>query len=187
MMAPENMSIQMLSTYNSKYVLVFVTLQLGLSSDQTQISSTNFGGYGDEGKWVWMARISGNAATRLTQEGYMNEQLTWSNETNFGNTTQSTSGSVFTYNDLGLNSTIYKLMSYAEQQYASAYGLTNNNQVADTPSYFTPVYLAGLELTPTDSAKYGLLVPLVCLYQIDYDAYNAATPTQPYLSRLKVK
>jgi dolichyl-diphosphooligosaccharide--protein glycosyltransferase len=175
MMAPENMSIKMLSTYNAKYILVFVTLQLGLSSDSTQITSTNLAGYGDEGKWLWMARISGGAETRFINEGYMNSQLSWTNETSFGNTTTTSSGSTFTWNEMGLNSTIFKLMSYAEQQYANGYGLTNNDQTAE-PSYFTPAYIAGLELSPVDSAQYGLLVPLVCLYKINYDAYNAANP-----------
>jgi dolichyl-diphosphooligosaccharide--protein glycosyltransferase len=177
MMANETQSLKMLSTYDAKYVLVFVTLQLGLSSDQTQISSVNFAGYGDEGKWVWMARISGEAETRLIQQGWMNDQYHWTNETYFGNTTinNSTGQQQFVWNSNGLNSTIYKLMSNAEQQYASQYSLPVNDQTAEAPTYFTPAYIAGLEITPSESGQYGLLVPLVALYKINWDAYYAAT------------
>jgi dolichyl-diphosphooligosaccharide--protein glycosyltransferase len=177
MMAPENMSLKMLSNYNAKYVLVFLTLQLTLSSDNTQITGVQFGGYGDEGKWYWMARISGEAQTRLTQEGYMNNDLWWNNETTFANTTYTSSGtSSLNWTQAGLDSTIFKLMSDAEQQYANQYGLTVADQTASAPTYFTAKFISGLEAAPADVAQnYGLLVPIVALYEINWDAYNAAT------------
>ncbi len=181
MMANETQSLKMLSNYNAKYVLVFVTLQLTLSSDRTQITGVQFGGYGDEGKWVWMARISGEAETRLLSNEsfgtqWMNAQYKWTNETTFGNTTTDSSGqNVFNWSSMGLNSTIFKLMSNAEQQYANKYGIPVSGQTGEAPTYFTPAYIAGLEITPSQSGQYGLLVPLVALYKINWDAYNTAT------------
>jgi hypothetical protein len=171
----------MLSNYNAKYVLVFVTVQNILSSDQTQITGVQFAGYGDEGKWVWMARISGEAETRLLSDetfgtSWMNSDYKWTNETTFGNTTTNASGqNVFNWSSMGLNSTIFKLMSDAEQQYASKYGIPVTGQTGEAPTYFTPAYIAGLEISPSASGQYGLLVPLVALYKINWDAYNAAT------------
>ncbi|MCJ7763369.1 glycosyltransferase family 39 protein, partial [Candidatus Bathyarchaeota archaeon] len=80
-MANETQALKMLSKYNASFVLVFVTLQEVLSSDGTSISSVKFGSYGDEGKWMWMARISGEANDRLTKAGFMDSQYQWTNET----------------------------------------------------------------------------------------------------------
>ncbi len=181
MMANETQALKMLANYHAKYVLVFVTVQNILSSDQTQITGVQFANYGDEGKWVWMARISGEAETRLLSDktfgaSWMDNDYKWTNETTFGNTTTNTSGqSVFTWSSMGLNSTIFKLMSNAEQQYANKYSLPITGQTGETPTYFTPAYIAGLEITPSQSGQYGLLVPLVALYKINWDAYNTAT------------
>jgi dolichyl-diphosphooligosaccharide--protein glycosyltransferase len=169
MMANETQSLKMLSKYNASYVLVFVTLQLQLSSDQTQITGVQWAGFGDEGKWTWMADISGNARDRLIDEGYMTASYQWTNKTDFGfNATTSQTQ----WNDMGLNSTIYKLMSTAEQQWATKYGITPA-QAAYAPVYFTPAFISGLEINPQQT--YGGLIPLVCLYKINWDAYYNAT------------
>jgi hypothetical protein len=40
------------------------------------------------------------------------------------------------------------------------------------PEYFTEAYFAGVDLNPIDaSAKYGGLIPLVALYEIDWQKY----------------
>ena len=57
------------------------------SANQAPAASTYIAspsGYGDEGKWSWMARISGEAKNRLIQEGYMNPATAWTDETTFG-------------------------------------------------------------------------------------------------------
>jgi hypothetical protein len=41
-----------------------------------------------------------------------------------------------------------------------------------TPTYFKEAYFAGLETSPF---QYGGLVPIVAIYQIDWQAYYAAT------------
>ena len=173
MMAPENQSVTMLRTYNAKYLLVFLTLKLAISSDGTQVTGVGFAGYGDEGKWSWMARISGEAQTRYIKEGFMDSQVSWTNETSFGSVSNDTNQ--FVWNDMGLNSTIYKLMVSAEQTYGNRYGITASDQAATALSYYTPEYLAGLEITPSQAAQqYGLLIPIVALYKINYSAYDAA-------------
>ncbi|HTY74542.1 MAG TPA: STT3 domain-containing protein, partial [Candidatus Nanoarchaeia archaeon] len=182
MMSNETMSLKMLSNYNTSYVLVFVTLQLKLSSDQTQITGVQFGGYGDEGKWPWMARISGEAETRLMGDTtfgqtWMTPDYSWNNDTTFATSSvnNSTGQQQIVWTDMGLNSTVYKLMYDAESRYATQYGITASETAATQPAFFTPAYIAGLELTPSESGQYGLLVPLVALYKIDWAAYNAAT------------
>jgi len=182
MMANETQSLKMLANYNVSYVLVFVTVKLKLSSDQTQITGVQFAGYGDEGKWPWMARISGEAQTRFISDttfgqSWMNSNYSWTNDTTFATTqiNNSTGQQSVVWTDMGLNSTVYKLMYNAESQYASRYQIPASETAATTPTYFTPAYIAGLELTPTASAQYGLLVPLVALYKINWAAYNADT------------
>ena len=89
-MGNENESMHMLNTYNSynnpgqvKYIMVFTVLQISQSSSgSTYIVGPS--GYGDEGKWSWMARISGEAKNRLIETGYMNPATAWTDETTFG-------------------------------------------------------------------------------------------------------
>ena len=177
-MANETQALKMLSKYNASYVLVFVTLQEVPTSDGTSISYVQFGSYGDEGKWMWMARISGEANDRLTKAGFMDSQYQWTNETAFGQYSNQTSGSVtWEWNTFGQNSTIYKLMSYAKQQWATQWNITPDVQ-ATPPEFFTVAYIAGLELAPvTAYSQYNGLIPLVALYKINWDAYYNATAT----------
>jgi len=119
-----------------------------------------------------MADISGNAKDRFIREGFMTADYQWSNKVDFG--FNATSGAV-EWNAMGKNSTIYKIMSNAEQQWADKNGFTPSESTA-TLDYFTPVYIAGLEVDATTAAQqYSTLVPLVCLYKINWDAYKNAT------------
>jgi dolichyl-diphosphooligosaccharide---protein glycosyltransferase len=174
LMANETMSAKMLATYNSSYILVFTTIQLDVSSGS--LNGVKFAGYGDEGKWVWMADISGNVRSRFMQTGFMDTGYQWTNKTDFG--FNATSGQTV-WNDMGLNSTIYKLMYNAESLWAAKNGIPAEDTAAPAPTIFTAEYIAGLELDiNTAASEYGGLIPLVCLYKINWDAYNAAiTPT----------
>ena len=82
-MAPENLSMVMLEQYDAKYILVFTTLGLSSSSDGSYYIASSVG-YGDEGKWSWMARISGQARDRFIQDGYLSEEDAWTDESDFG-------------------------------------------------------------------------------------------------------
>jgi asparagine N-glycosylation enzyme membrane subunit Stt3 len=182
MMANETQSLKMLQNYDVEYVCVFLTLQLQVSSSN-QLTGVSFAGFGDEGKWYWMARISGEAESRfLSPEtfgtAWMNDEYRWTNETTFATTTvdNTTGRQVQTWTDMGLNSTIFKLMSNAEQAWASRNSLTVTDQQAAALTYFTPAYIAGLEVDYNTVAQlYGGLVPLVALYKIDWAAYYTAT------------
>jgi len=170
MMANETMSAKMLATYNASYVLVFTTIQLDVSSGS--LNGVKFAGYGDEGKWVWMADISGNAHTRFTQEGFMNANYQWTNKTDFG--FNATSGQTV-WNAMGLNSTLYELMYHAENLWAAKNGIPAEDTAASAPTIFTVEFIAGLDLDlNTAASQYGGLIPLVALYKIDWNAYNAA-------------
>jgi dolichyl-diphosphooligosaccharide--protein glycosyltransferase len=160
-MANETSSLEMLKRYNAKYLLVFTTLGLSSSSGTTTVGSV---GYGDEGKWMWMARISGQAHDRFVSSGFIDEDSAWTDETKFGSYSNE---SKWVWNDAGTNSTIYKLMSWATHEWASAYGVTEQAAYSQ-PQYFKDAYIAGLNLQPSETSKYGGIIPLVCLYEIEY-------------------
>ena len=158
----------------SAYILVFTVVQISQTSSGSYVASP--AGYGDEGKWVWMARISGEAKNRLLSEGYMNSATAWTDEKQFGATDNSTGRWV--WNDQGQNCTVNELMNYAEVQYCNALkaaGFTiSPDTTTTTPTYFTADKIAGIETSP---GQYGGLVPLVAIYKINWNAYYAATGT----------
>ena len=171
-MANETQSLKMLALYNAKYILVFTTLGIGTSST-TGYYVASPAGYGDEGKWMWMARISGQARDRFIQEGFIDENSSWTDETTFGSAVNET----WVWNDVGKNSTIYKLMSWAKQRWCdvSGGGYIYPDEAGVQPEYFKETYFAGLDASPS---KYGGLIPLVALYEIDWQKYyNATSPT----------
>jgi hypothetical protein len=170
-MADENHSLPMLSRYDAKYILVFTTIAIGQSSNQ-QYYVASPAGYGDEGKWSWMAKISGQARDRFIQTGFIDAKSAWTNEATFGNVS---STNTWQWNDVGKNSTIYKLMSWAKQLWCDGTnGLIQPDEQGVQPTYFKVAYIAGLDVPPT---KYGGLIPLVALYEIDWQAYYNATAT----------
>jgi dolichyl-diphosphooligosaccharide--protein glycosyltransferase len=172
-MANETQALKMLQQYNAKYILVFITLKLGQSSDQQSYVASP-AGYGDEGKWMWMARISGQAHDRFIQTGWIDENASWTDETAFGQADNSTGA--WGWNDKGQNSTIYKLMSWAEQRWTESAGMgyVTPDSPGVEPTYFKEAYFAGLDLNFYDAAqRYGGLIPVVALYEIDWQAYYA--------------
>ena len=180
-MGNETQSMQMLRTYDpahTKYILVFTVLQISQSSS-TGAYVASPAGYGDEGKWSWMARISGEAKPRLTQEGYMTASTAWTGETAFGTANQQTGR--WQWNDQGQNCTVYELMNYAEVQYCTlataTFGTTISPDATTTvPTYFKQAYFAGLNAQP---GQYGGLIPIVAIYSIDWAAYDAANGITP--------
>jgi len=184
MMGNENQSMKMLNFYDNynnpgrvNYILVFTVLEI----QQTGSGSSSYiaypSGYGDEGKWEWMASISGTYENWYIQNGYMNATTStvWKDQTSFGIANNQTGQWI--WNAQGNETTIYELMNYAEVQYCNYW----SSQVSITPSTTTtqPAYftltggdIAGLETSPF---QYGGLVPLVAIYKINYPAYNNAT------------
>ncbi|MCW3993563.1 MAG: glycosyltransferase family 39 protein [Candidatus Bathyarchaeota archaeon] len=152
-MANETQALEMLKLYDAKYILVFTTLDV----------NGRWIGYGDEGKWMWMARISGKASDRL--------QSSWTDESAFGKYNSSTRK--WDWNPLGMNSTIYKLMAWGKHRWCEGKvrdpeedeWIRNGLSAADIePKYFKEAYFAGLDA----GQEYGGIVPLICLYKIDY-------------------
>jgi len=187
--ANEEQAMKMLERYNSgnrrvEYILVYVTIDV-------EGNFANLGG--DEGKWMWMAAISGNArypngTSRFVLQGLISESEMWTSDIDkiretFGNATlgwhsTETGGQLvpvsrYTYGRQvygepvirGQNSTIYKLMNYARERWIQ---LNRGGQEPTTkPTYFAEARIAGLN----NKSGYGGYVPLVCLYKIDWDKY----------------
>jgi hypothetical protein len=137
-----------------------------------------------------MARISGQARERFIQQGFLTEDTAWNDETSFGNLTLGTDwvdlnsngnpdqGETFP-NTQGQSSTIYKLMTWAKQRWADVGGLQGSVQ-PDTPGvepeYFHEIYFSGENLSLAEaSSRYSGLIPIVALYEIDWQAYYDAT------------
>jgi dolichyl-diphosphooligosaccharide--protein glycosyltransferase len=173
-MGNENQSLAMLSSYgqkNVKYIAVFTVLVVQQQSET--VYNVYPAGYGDEGKWVWMARISGQDKQRFIDQGFISAADAWTNETAFG---EQVSGG-WQWNDRGLSSVVELLLNDAEVTYC--YNLMANfEDVTFAPDlelepsqYFKGIYYAGLYTSPF---QYGGLVPLVAIYEIQWDLYNAA-------------
>ena len=175
-MAPEDQAMQMLEQYDAEYILVFTTLGIASSSDQTTFV-VQPAGFGDEGKWSWMARISGEAKDRFIAEGLITPDQAWTDENDFGSINNQTG--TWQWNDMGKNSTVYKLLSWAKQRWVDVSGTPNQVQADEPgiePTYFKEAYFAGEDLNPVDaSQKYGGLIPIVALYKIDWESYYNAT------------
>jgi len=180
-MANETQSMQMLYNYNperTKYIAVFTVLLAQQQTDGSYVVGPS--NYGDEGKWTWMARISGQAKDRLIKEGYMTAATSWIDESAFGAvvSNQQTGQQQWQWNDKGLNCTAFELMNYAEVSYAQTQTASGVNVIPDQtttlPTYFKLEggYLSGANVTPT---TYGGLIPLIAIYSIDWNAYFAAT------------
>jgi dolichyl-diphosphooligosaccharide--protein glycosyltransferase len=160
-MANETNSLKMLKAYDAKYILVFDTFSY-------QGSWVDWAG-GDNGKWTWMAKISGSAQQRFIDTHYVDEASSWQNESSFGNF----SSNAWVWNDVGRNSTVYKLMSWGKDRWCQVNSVTDPDAGNVTqPIYFDEEFFSGESLTPSDSqSSYGGLVPLVCLYKIDWEKY----------------
>jgi len=169
-MANETNSLKMLKLYNVQYVLVFVTFQ----ADGTWLD----GGGGDNGKWTWMARISGQASDRFVRDGFIDHASSWVNESTFGSY-NSTAGK-WQWNSAGTNSTVYKLMSYGKYKWCQYNEVTDPDEAAvSVPKYFYEAFFSGETLSASDSSsKYGGIVPLVCLYKINWELYNTDYPNR---------
>jgi dolichyl-diphosphooligosaccharide--protein glycosyltransferase len=150
-----------------KYILVFTTF---LSTGQ------DYGYGGDEGKWMWMARIANSS--RTVRELFADKWGAWeynewgtSNQYNtFGNSTESG----FVWNALGQNTTIYKLMESGKA--AKLPGVVASPSL----TYFTNPHFFGEAVAQvgTDSSGNAVyLYAVVCLYEIDYARYNLDYPS----------
>ena len=178
-MANETQAMRMLKLYNASYILVYTTIR----SDTGEWINAG----GDEGKWIWMAAISGKARERFISNGFIPAEDMWNEKLDnvrntFGNYSLGTNwidrnkdGRVdsgeLQPNLRGQNATIYKLMRYAVESWKQKHGKGGSSIEL---IYFTPEFIAGLD---NDGSKYGGVVPLVCLYKINWDKYYSEHPS----------
>ena len=172
-MANETQSMKMLERYNAKYILVFTVIAL---KPGTSLYTASSYGLGDEGKWMWMARISGQAKDRFMHEGLMDASYNWTDETTFYNTTGQA------WYDSAKNATVYKLLGWAKQRWCDTSGMSyvTPDETATEPAYFKEAYFAGEDRSLSSAfqvASNVWIVPMVCLYKIDWEAYyNTTSP-----------
>ena len=158
-MSNETDAVKMLKKYDADYILVFTVFGQDPVTKEWGCWSPGIS-FGDEGKWMWMARISG-------------QRYGW-NETDFGKYNSTTQQ--WEWNDRGKNTMIYKLMSYGRHEWSKKN--TGGIPAHETPvtlKYFKPVRFFGIENSLSDN-PYGGVFPLVCLYQVDWEAYYRDYP-----------
>jgi dolichyl-diphosphooligosaccharide--protein glycosyltransferase len=131
------------------HILVFTTFNSYDGGDQ---------GYGDEGKWRWMARI----ANQTIAPGLYNEWGDRGQNNTFGFVNDNNQ---WVWNALGQNTTIYKLMQNAKASKVST--LTAPELEHFKPVHFSP----GLPLASlgTAGSETVYLYAMVALYEINYD------------------
>ncbi len=128
------------------HILVFTSFT-SLGGDQ---------GYGDEGKWRWMARI----ANQSVAPGFYKE---WGDREQY-NTFGEVQENQWIWNDLGKNTTIYKLMQVGKEQIVRSGSAPTLEHFK--PAHFSPGNPIAAIGTAGDQTVY--LHALVCLYEIDY-------------------
>jgi len=135
LLSNETEALEILRKYNVSYVVVFTTF----TSDGRDV------GWGDEGKWRWMARIAFGPEKEF-EYGNVTEQGVWS------------------WNAKGQNTVIYKLMTYGKK--AVLQDVTAVQELALEPlQHFEKAYLSQ---TPDTRKAYGGAIPLVCVYRVKY-------------------
>jgi asparagine N-glycosylation enzyme membrane subunit Stt3 len=151
-MSNETEALKFLKEYDVDYVLVFVTF----ATDGSEIYDA---GYGDEGKWRWMARIGG-----LDDNKYGNYTLgtDWIDVNN--NKQYDEGEDELVVNELGNSTVIYKLMHYATE--TLAYGTSDIVLEHFEPAYFSQQPGEDLEWWPRSSDQFAAVV---CVYKVNYD------------------
>ena len=141
-MSNETEAIKILEQFDVTHVLVFTTF--GTDGSDT--------GYGDEGKWRWMARIAG-----LDENVYGNYTLGMDGmDTNENGRIDADETFV---NDVGNSNVLYKLMHYARDLVLSGSSAIELEYFEET--YFSEIALYGSE---TDG-----FIPMVLVYKVNYD------------------
>jgi hypothetical protein len=130
---------------------------------------------GDEGKWMWMARIANSS--RTVRELYAPEWPEWeynewgpglqNNTFGYSNSTTGT----FQWNAAGQNTTIYKLMENAKSSQISGYPAPQLTYFKNPHFFGGQVATLGTTQT-TQGTVTVYLDALVCLYEIDYAKYD---------------
>ena len=130
-------------------MLIFVTFN---SDDNLEAAV-----YGDEGKWRWMARI----ANQTVNPGFYHEWGEREEFNTFGNITESQ----WMWNDVGKNTTVYKLMQTGKHSIVPSADTVEMTHLEI--AHFSPGDpVASIGTDPNGQPVY--LFALVCLYKINY-------------------
>jgi len=149
-MSNETHALGILKRYDAKYVVVFTTFYVtqDTSTGQTQMGPR---GWGDEGKWQWMAKIAG---LNYTEFGVWDEQGQWSD-----------------WSDKGKTTVLYKLMRYGWdiRLYYAQYQSEPSEEILEyykeqyDLEHFNLVYFS--KGTPLSSGTTYIFI-LVCVYEV---------------------
>ena len=135
---------------NVTHVLVFTTFD-GNGRDVNTGNPNIY--FGDEGKWRWMARIAAQRYPFIneTEFGEYDEQGRWSD-----------------WSAKGKSTLIYKLMTFAKKDVLP--DVPAVQQLSLEPlQYFEKAYFSRTSETVQDALNTYGVVPLVCLYKINYE------------------
>ncbi|UCE95415.1 MAG: hypothetical protein JSV51_06710 [Candidatus Bathyarchaeota archaeon] len=126
-------------------------------------------GFGDEGKWRWMARIANQSVE--SARGFYREWGEREQYTTFGNITDQ---GQWVWNELGKNTTIYKLMQTAKHH------LVPSEQTPQMQYFKITHFSPGTPLAVIGETQQGQAIylhALVALYEVDYQQYEVDHPT----------
>ncbi len=160
--------------HSPDYILVFGTFQDSSSNNYPEA------GYGDEGKWRWFVQISGNY-TLLPNGSFHNGTSTNGKHANgqdslYGNYsigedsvngTASSSSPTLVKNNLGQNTTFYKLLYYAHNRVLMSSTYPTAADAAKSvgmEGYFTEA-----AMFPSTTTSYSGIDPIVAIYRIHYN------------------
>jgi len=145
-MSNETHALKILKKYDAKYVVVFTTFYVGGTQQQPQVLPR---GWGDEGKWQWMAKIAG---LNYTEFGVWDEQGSWSD-----------------WSEKGKATVLYKLMSYG-RDIRLYYEQYKSELDEATLEYYKGQYnLEHFNLayfSKGDINRTGKIFVLVCVYEV---------------------
>lgn len=157
-MSDETSAMEIIDDFNSRgelkitHVLIYITFA-------TQDGTTTYdAGYGDEGKWRWMAKIPGLNDTLL---GNYTLGVDWVKSSDDDT---SPDDDELIENTLGNSTVMYKMMHYAiDTLTTGSSDIVLENFEAE---YFSQQY-GSLQWIPSSDSEY--FVPAVCIYKILYD------------------
>jgi len=162
-MSNETEAIEILRRYNVTHVVVYVTFfnsryeYVNIGGNLRPNDAYEYGG--DNGKWIWMALISGVAPDESAARSYFgNYTLGW-NYKDYNENGRIEENEIFP-NKRGRNTVLYKLMFYGRD--ITLFGYSSIELEHFEKAYFS-------QKTSSPRAAPGTsVVPLVCVYKVKY-------------------
>lgn len=135
------------------YILIFVTFKDDSANNYPEAQ------YGDEGKWRWMAKIAANFTFANGNDNvFGNYSLGKDNTAPAGQTPN------LVDNEVGMNSTLYKLMYYAHGRVLLGYDIKTATELVGMQGYFEEA-----AFFPSTRPTYNIGIdPIVAIYKINY-------------------